>query len=40
MDHYADLLNTLAQQEETLQFDRFDNDTALAVGLGIVEEVR
>ena len=40
MDHYADLLNTLAQQEETLQFDRFDNDTALAVGLWIVEEVR
>ena len=40
MDHYADLLQTLAQQEESLQFDRFDNDTALAVGLWIVEEVR
>ena len=40
MDHYADLLNTLAQQEETLQFDRFDSDTALAVGLWIVAEVR
>ena len=40
MDHYADLLQTLAQQEETLQFERFDNDAALAVGLWIVEEVR
>ena len=40
MDHYADLLHTLAQQEETLQFERFDNDAALAVGLWIVEEVR
>ncbi|OYO28993.1 heme-degrading domain-containing protein [Janthinobacterium sp. PC23-8] len=40
MDQYADLLNTLAQQEASLQFDRFDNDTALAVGLWIVEEVR
>jgi uncharacterized protein (UPF0303 family) len=40
MDHYADLLQTLAQQEESLQFERFDNDAALAVGLWIVEEVR
>ena len=40
MDHYADLLHTLAQQEETLQFKRFDNDDALAVGLRIVEDVR
>lgn len=40
MDHYADLLHTLAQQEESLQFERFDNDAALAVGLWIVEEVR
>lgn len=40
MDHYADLLHTLAQQEQSLQFERFDNDDALAVGLWIVEEVR
>lgn len=40
MDNYAELLNTLAQQEETLQFTHFDNDTALAVGLWLVEEVR
>lgn len=40
MEQYDDLLLTLAQQEETLQFDRFDSDTALAVGLWIVAEVR
>ena len=40
MEQYDDLLLTLAQQEETLQFERFDNDTALAVGLWIVGEVR
>ncbi|KAB8038557.1 heme-degrading domain-containing protein [Janthinobacterium aquaticum] len=40
MDHFADLLQTLEQQEETLQFDHFDNDRALAVGLWIVEDVR
>ena len=42
MDHYAHLLLIpLAQQERQLcKFHRFDNDTALAVGLWIVEEVR
>lgn len=40
MDHFAELLQTLEQQEHTLQFDRFDSDQALAVGLWIIEDVR
>lgn len=36
MDNDADLLATLAQQESTLQFDRFDSKTALSLGLAIV----
>jgi uncharacterized protein (UPF0303 family) len=37
LENYERLLNTLRQQEEELQFRRFDNDTALQLGLRIVE---
>jgi endoglucanase len=33
-------LATLARQEQLLQFDKFDNDTALALGLQVVELAR
>lgn len=33
-------LATLARQEQVLQFDSFDNDTALALGLQVVELAR
>ncbi|HWW69335.1 MAG TPA: heme-degrading domain-containing protein [Duganella sp.] len=38
-DRKADLA-TLARQEQLLQFDSFDNDTALALGLQVVELAR
>jgi uncharacterized protein (UPF0303 family) len=34
------LLEELARQEETLQFERFSNDDALALGLRLVEAAR
>ena len=34
------LLETLLEQERRLVFDRFDNDTAIALGLEIVERAR
>jgi uncharacterized protein (UPF0303 family) len=37
MENYAELLQTLTQQEEELQFTAFSSDTALALGLKIVE---
>ena len=37
MDDYVQLLDKLRQQEEELQFRRFDNDTALQIGLRLVE---
>ena len=37
MEDYEQLLKILRQQEEELQFSRFDNDTALKLGLRIVE---
>lgn len=40
MDNYPELLKSLALQEETLQFDAFDNAIALAIGLDIVESAR
>jgi len=40
MDHFADLLQTLEQQEANLQFEHFDSDRALAVGLWMIEDVR
>jgi uncharacterized protein (UPF0303 family) len=40
MDNYAQLLDTLRQQEEELQFRNFDNDTALRLGMRIVEVAR
>jgi len=37
MENYAELLDTLAQQEKDLQFTAFSSDTALALGLKLVE---
>ena len=34
------LLETIKQQEQLIQFDRFDNDQALALGLCIVERAK
>jgi uncharacterized protein (UPF0303 family) len=35
-----ELLETLIEQERRLQFDRFDNDAALALGMALVERAR
>lgn len=40
MEHYAELLATLAGQEQALQFAAFSNDTALALGLSLVESAK
>jgi uncharacterized protein (UPF0303 family) len=40
MENYAELLETLAQQEKELQFSAFDSDTALTLGLKVVELAR
>jgi uncharacterized protein (UPF0303 family) len=40
MENYAELLETLAQQEKELQFAAFDSDAALALGLKVVELAR
>lgn len=37
MENFADLLETLTQQEKELQFSAFGSDTALALGLKAVE---
>ncbi|MRW90345.1 heme-degrading domain-containing protein [Duganella sp. FT80W] len=37
MENYAELLDTLTQQEHELQFTAFSSDTALALGLKIIE---
>jgi uncharacterized protein (UPF0303 family) len=37
MENYAELLDTLTQQEHELQFTAFGSDTALALGLKIIE---
>jgi len=36
MENYAELLDTLTQQEKELQFTAFGSDTALALGLKII----
>lgn len=40
MENYAELLETLTRQEQELQFTAFGSDTALALGLKIVELAR
>jgi uncharacterized protein (UPF0303 family) len=40
MDNNLQLLDTLRRQEEELQFRHFDNDTALRLGMQIVEAAR
>jgi uncharacterized protein (UPF0303 family) len=40
MENYAELLETIAQQEKELQFAAFDSDTALALGLKVIELAR
>jgi uncharacterized protein (UPF0303 family) len=37
MENFADLLDTLTEQENTLQFTAFGSETALALGLKAVE---
>jgi uncharacterized protein (UPF0303 family) len=37
MENYAELLETLTQQEQDLQFTAFNSDTALTLGLKIIE---
>jgi uncharacterized protein (UPF0303 family) len=37
MENYAELLETLTQQEQDLQFTTFNSDTALTLGLKIIE---
>jgi uncharacterized protein (UPF0303 family) len=40
MNEYETLLQELRQQEEELQFTGFSNDTALAVGMALLDEAR
>lgn len=40
MGEYDELLKELRQQEEDIQFASFSNDTALAVGMALVEAAR
>jgi uncharacterized protein (UPF0303 family) len=40
MNEYEALLQDLRQQEQELQFTSFSNDTALAVGMALLEEAR
>lgn len=40
MNEHEELLKTLRQQEEELQFASFTNDTALAVGMALLQEAR
>lgn len=40
MDNEAELLATLAQQENALQFTTFSSETALALGLKVIELAR
>lgn len=40
MNEYEELLKTLRQQEEEIQFESFTNDTALAVGMALLQEAR
>ncbi|HEX5345267.1 MAG TPA: heme-degrading domain-containing protein [Duganella sp.] len=37
MENYAELLDTLTRQENELQFTAFSSDTALALGLKLIE---
>ena len=37
MENFAELLETLTRQEQELQFTAFNSDTALALGLKVVE---
>ena len=40
MENFAELLETLTQQEKELQFTTFGGDTALALGLKVIELTR
>nr|WP_315400814.1 heme-degrading domain-containing protein [uncultured Duganella sp.] len=40
MENYAEMLETLTQQEQQLQFTTFGGDTALALGLKVIELTR
>jgi uncharacterized protein (UPF0303 family) len=40
MENYAELLDTLTQQEKELQFTAFNSDTALGLGLKLVDLAR
>src|SRR5713226_4135735 len=40
MNEYEEVLTELRQQEEEIQFTSFSNDTALAVGMALLQEAR
>ncbi len=40
MNEYEEVLTELRQQEEEIQFTSFTNDTALAVGMALLQEAR
>ena len=40
MDEYENLLKTLEAQEQELQFERFDNEVALRLGLHLVDAAK
>src|SRR5712692_7322581 len=40
MNEYEEVLTELKQQEEEIQFTSFSNDTALAVGMALLQEAR
>ncbi len=40
MNEYEEVLKELSQQEDEIQFTNFTNDTALAVGMALLQEAR
>ncbi len=40
MNEYEEVLTELRQQEEEIQFASFTNDTALTVGMALLQEAR
>lgn len=40
MENYDEILKTLSEQERTLQFNEFTSETALKIGLGLIERAK